>query len=161
MQYKPEDNPHAMEAGNKLSYGWITVIAGAIIVCVAGNFQYSFGVFLKPLIHRFGWSRASISLCASIRNIITGIAGPIAGFVQRQRRPVRHVIKGQLVACSGKVDDDGDFALKLRYRFRSPSGQILTGQTSQIRNDLKGAKLPKPGTRIAVYYRSDQSYLLL
>lgn len=81
----------------------------------------------------------------------------------RRGGTARHkcVIRGQVISCSGYRDGDGDYNLKLRYRFRSPSGQRITGQISQIRNDLAGADLPGPGTPVAVYYRSERSHLLL
>jgi hypothetical protein len=107
------------------------------------------------------------------RNWQTGVAGGATmllvvllavGSVQRQR-PARargkRLIRGQIVACNGTMDDDGDFILKVRYRFRTPTGRTLTSQTSQIRNDLKMATLPPAGTPVAVYYRSDRSFVLL
>lgn len=63
----------------KLSRGWVTVIAGTFIVFIAGNFQYSFGAFVKPLVDNFGWSRAAISGCVTIRSIISGLTSPLVG----------------------------------------------------------------------------------
>ena len=87
----------------------------------------------------------------------------IVSLVQRLTGPDRdkQVIRGQVVTCTGYVDEDGDYNLKLRYRFVSPSGQTITAQTAQIRNDLRNKALPPPGTPVAVYYLSDRSYLLL
>jgi len=39
-------------------YGWIMVAAGFLIELVTYGSMYSFGVFLKPLAHEFGWTRA-------------------------------------------------------------------------------------------------------
>jgi hypothetical protein len=87
----------------------------------------------------------------------------IVGLVQRLTGPDRdrQVIRGQVVRCAGYRDEDGDYNLKLSYRFVSPSGQTITAQTAQIRNDLRNKALPPPGTPVAVYYLSDRSYLLL
>lgn len=78
--------------------------------------------------------------------------------VQREWR----VQRGQLIECSGKLDEDGDFKIRLRYRFRTPGGQVIVGKTSQIRNDLKESPLPRPGAPVAVYYcMRDGVYRLL
>lgn len=77
------------------------------------------------------------------------------------KRNGKQVLKGQIVSCTSHMDQDGDLNLKFRYRFRSPSGEIITGQISQIRNDLKNKALPDEGTSVAVYYRSDKSHRLL
>ena len=65
----------------KVSYAWIATIAGAFIVFIAGNYQYAFGVFLKPLINEFGWSRAAISAAVTFRHIGSSIASPFAGIL--------------------------------------------------------------------------------
>ncbi|MBN2305262.1 MAG: DUF3592 domain-containing protein [Anaerolineae bacterium] len=83
------------------------------------------------------------------------------GSMQSNHDRQNRVLKGQVTACSGVIDGDGDFNFKLRYRFRSPSGQVITAQISQIRNDLKDADLPDVGTPVAVYYKNDRSYALL
>ena len=63
MQYEGdqiESNPSDTEAKGKLYYGWAVAIAGAVVVMAASNFQYTFGVFVQPIIDKFGWSRAAI-----------------------------------------------------------------------------------------------------
>ncbi|MBI5960676.1 MAG: HEAT repeat domain-containing protein [Chloroflexi bacterium] len=89
----------------------------------------------------------------------------LLGSLQRSRpyllRGGWRLLKGQLVACQGRLDDDGDYKLALRYRFRTPSGRVITGQIRQIRNDLKGRALPRPGTPLAVYYRNVKTHRLL
>ncbi len=89
----------------------------------------------------------------------------VLGVLQRTRphllRGGWRLIKGQIVACQGRADDDGDFKLVLRYRFRSPSKRVITTQVRQIRNDLRNKPLPRPGSPVAVYYRSDKKYRML
>jgi hypothetical protein len=82
------------------------------------------------------------------------------GQARRVQRGWR-VLRGQLVECSGRLDEDGDFKIRLRYRFRASDGQVIDGQTSQIRNDLNDSALPAPGAPVAVYYRRDGVYRLL
>lgn len=78
-----------------------------------------------------------------------------------QRRPNKHIIRGQVVSSTGHKDTDGDFNIKLRYRFQSPGGRTVVDQTSHIRNDLDKSSLPRPGTPIVVYYQNEQTYRLL
>ena len=73
----------------------------------------------------------------------------------------KQILWGRALACTGRMDEDGDFYLKLRYSFRTPAGETITGQLSQIRNDLKRTRLPEPGTPLAIYYRSNASYRVL
>jgi hypothetical protein len=84
-------------------------------------------------------------------------------FNRRNRSPRgKRMLRGEIVSCTGQTDRDGDFTVKIRYRFRSPaSGTTLTAHSSQVRNDLKGATLPGSGTPVAIYYVSDKSYRLL
>jgi len=85
--------------------------------------------------------------------------------VLRRRRALRivppAVLTGQVIACEGALDDEGDFKVKVRFRFLPPQGQALTGQARQIRNDLRDRPLPPVGAPVAVYYRHEQSYRLL
>lgn len=85
--------------------------------------------------------------------------------IRRRRRALRieapAILTGQLIACEGVMDEDGDYKVRVSFRFRSPSGQTLTGQARQIRNDLRSRPLPPVGAPVAVYYRHDRSYRLL
>jgi hypothetical protein len=85
--------------------------------------------------------------------------------ILRRRRALRieapAILTGQLLACEGAEDDDGDFKVRVSFRFRSPSGQTLTGQARQIRNDLRARPLPPVGAPVAIYYRHDRSYRML
>jgi len=85
----------------------------------------------------------------------------LIGGIRGWRRGGKRVIKGQIVSCTSHVDQDGDLNIKFRYRFRSPSGDMITGLISQIRTDLKNKALPDEGTPVAVFYRSDKSHTLL
>ncbi len=104
----------------------------------------------------------------TLRNQRTWLAGGLTGLVlvafaasAIQRRPDKIVIRGQVVAASSTRDADGDHHLKLRCRFRAPTGRSFTFQASRIRNDITPDGVPKPGTPVAVYYRSDRSFTLL
>lgn len=91
---KQAENSRPTKAGRRLSYGWVVAIAGASILLVAGNFQYSFGVFVKPLINNFGWSRAAISGCVSIRSIASGLGSPAVGAFSDRYGPRKFILLG-------------------------------------------------------------------
>jgi MFS family permease len=84
----------ATTAKGGLSYGWIAVIAGAFIVFIAGNFQYSFGVFVKPLADKFGWSRAAISGTVTTRSIVGSLTSAITGVLNDKYGPKRLILIG-------------------------------------------------------------------
>jgi len=81
----------------KLRYGWVVAIAGCVILVAAQNIQYSFGVFLKPLINQFGWSRTAISGCVTIRSIIGGSMSPISGALSDRYGPKNLIFMGVLI----------------------------------------------------------------
>jgi hypothetical protein len=57
--------------GSRFYYGYIIVIASTLILIGALGLHYAFGVFFKPLISEFAWSRAvtsgAVSLSLSFR----------------------------------------------------------------------------------------------
>ena len=96
-----ESNPVTTEA--TFFYGWVVAIAGAIALMVTGNFQYSFGVFVKPLVDKFGWSRAAISVSVSARYISTGLVSPIAGALSDRYKPRIFILTGIFIVALGYV----------------------------------------------------------
>lgn len=87
-------------------------------------------------------------------------------WVVRRQRPYllargRRLLRGEMVSCAGREDDDGDFKLMIEFRFRSPSGSVIVHRASQIRNDLRRMPLPGAGTPVAIYYRNDRAFRLL
>jgi hypothetical protein len=98
-----------------------------------------------------------------VMGVILGLL--ILGSIQRRRPagpPVgRQLLRGRVVACTGMLDADGDFNVKLRYQFQTPAGRTRVEQLSRIRNDLKKARLPDRGTPVAVYYVNEKTHRLL
>jgi MFS family permease len=92
-----ENNFPLSAVQRKLPYGWVVAIAGCVIIVAAQNIQYSFGVFLKPLINQFGWSRTAISGCVTIRSILGGTMSPIAGALSDRYGPKKLIFMGVLI----------------------------------------------------------------
>jgi MFS family permease len=66
----------------KIFHGWWIVLATSIICGLGfGTWLYSFGVFFKPMMAEFGWTRAMTAGAYSLRSIQGGIASPILGWV--------------------------------------------------------------------------------
>jgi len=63
----------------KFFYGYIIVIAGFLIMMIAFGTQYSFGVFFKPILNEFGWTRAETSGPYSLYMITYGVFCVVTG----------------------------------------------------------------------------------
>ncbi len=96
-----ESEPPAGKAGGELSYGWVVALVGSAIVMATNNFHYAAGVFLKPLISQFGWSRAAISGSVSTMSILTGVIGPFTGRLSDRYGPRKLIIIGVLLTGLG------------------------------------------------------------
>jgi predicted MFS family arabinose efflux permease len=60
-------------------YGYIIVIASFFITLVVYAVQYAFGVFFKPMLSEFGWTRALTSGAFSLSWIVQGIMAIVMG----------------------------------------------------------------------------------
>lgn len=60
-------------------YGYIIVIAGFLVMVITWGAAHSFGVFLKPMIADFGWTRAMASGAYSVSMFISGFFFVITG----------------------------------------------------------------------------------
>ncbi|MEW6142945.1 MAG: MFS transporter [Chloroflexota bacterium] len=90
-----------MKRPPRLYYGWIVAIAGAFVLLTASNFQYIFGVFVKPMANTFDWSRSAISGIASVRSVVFGILSPITGTLTDRHGPRRLVLGGVIISGLG------------------------------------------------------------
>jgi MFS family permease len=62
-----------------VAYGWLIVGTSALLMGGFWGAMGSFGVFLKPLIAEFGWSRAITSGAMSIAQVVYGLTAIIMG----------------------------------------------------------------------------------
>ena len=60
-------------------YGYIVVGLSFLVMLVAFGLMDSFGVFVKPLLNTFGWSRATTSAAYSMSFLIFGFVGIVMG----------------------------------------------------------------------------------
>jgi MFS transporter, OFA family, oxalate/formate antiporter len=69
----------AHDSPPRFFYGYILVILGFLCLMVAAGSWDSFGVYMKPLLSDYGWTRATISSSYSLSLVIFGGIGVIAG----------------------------------------------------------------------------------
>ena len=60
-------------------FGWVIVLASLVLLVGSFGTQLTFGVFLKPLVAEFGWSRAAASGAMSLAMGISGVIGVVMG----------------------------------------------------------------------------------
>ncbi len=63
----------------KFFYGYVVVFASFIVMTMVFGANYSFGIFFKPLIADFGWTKALTSGAYSLSTFVSGIFGIFAG----------------------------------------------------------------------------------
>jgi len=86
----------------RIFYGWWIVLATNLICLLGfGTWLYSFGVFFKPMMNEFGWTRAMTSGAASLRSIEGGVAGPVVGWAVDKYGARRVIIFGGIVSGLG------------------------------------------------------------
>ncbi|MFC1986784.1 hypothetical protein ACFLWC_07360, partial [Chloroflexota bacterium] len=64
---------------SRLFYGYIIVLAAFFILMIVFGAEISFGVFLKPLLDEFGWTRTVISGAYSLKMVLSGVFAIVAG----------------------------------------------------------------------------------
>lgn len=70
-------------------YGYIVVVAAFLIMLVAFGSRYAFGVFFKPVLTEFGWTRASTAGAFSLSMFIEGLLGIAMGGLNDRFGPRR------------------------------------------------------------------------
>jgi MFS family permease len=69
----------AEERNPPIFYGYIVVAAAFVIWFITWGMQQTFGVFFKPMLEAFAWSRAETSGARSLNAGISGLLGIFAG----------------------------------------------------------------------------------
>ncbi len=81
-------------------YGWIIVAASFLVLMNYGIF-YSYGVFFKPLIAEFGWSRAETSLAFSFYLLTYSTAAILMGWLSDRYGPRLPILLAALLIGGG------------------------------------------------------------
>jgi MFS transporter, OFA family, oxalate/formate antiporter len=84
-------------------YGWIVVAAATIILTINFGIQYSFGIFFKPLVTDFGWSRGTTSVIQSLYLVCYAFTALTSGWLVEKFGTTRVLATGNFIAGLGLV----------------------------------------------------------
>ena len=84
-------------------YGYGVLLACFFIIMLVFGAQASFGVFFKPMLTEFHWTRAATSLPFSLNLILCGVFGIIAGRISDRVGPRLVVTVGGIILGSGYI----------------------------------------------------------
>ena len=99
MKTRKEMN-QALKTKKPLFYGYIIVAVIFVIQVLMFGSNATVGVFFKPMINEFGWSRALISGAFSFARIVSGLSGIVWGWFNDRTGPrVVITICGALVGA--------------------------------------------------------------
>ena len=79
---------------HRFFYGWVIAGVASLVMVVCFGVQYSFGIFFKPLIAEFGWTRAETSGIFSVYMVTRGCFSILMGFFCDKYGPRRTVAIG-------------------------------------------------------------------
>ncbi|MDD5127481.1 MAG: MFS transporter [Dehalococcoidales bacterium] len=68
--HKP--SPSTEAKAPRFFYGYVIVLASFLVLMIVFGAQYSFGVFFKPVLSEFGWTRAATSGAYALNTILMG-----------------------------------------------------------------------------------------
>lgn len=74
-----QDLPYPPERKQKFFYGYVIVVASILILIASQSTRFAFGVFFKPVLTEFGWTRAMTSSAFSLCTIMEGFFSIVMG----------------------------------------------------------------------------------
>lgn len=81
-------------------YGWVVILAAALMMFGASGARFSFGIFVKPLQEEFGWERAALAGAASVTLLLSGLLRPLAGYLADRYGAKVVCLSGVLIAST-------------------------------------------------------------
>jgi MFS family permease len=85
----------------RLQYGWVVVVAGALMGCVAIGALFSLAVFLQPMSDATGWSRTGISTAMTLDFLTMGVSAFGWGALTDRVGPRPVVLAGAVLTGAG------------------------------------------------------------
>lgn len=84
-----------------LHRAWWVALVTFLVLLAAASFRASMGVLLVPLEAEFGWTRAELSLAASVNLVVYGVTAPFAAALMEQFGVKRVVVGGLALISAG------------------------------------------------------------
>jgi MFS family permease len=84
-------------------WGWYVVLGAFLVLAVNYGVRYSFGIFLKPMVEEYGWSRSVISLGASFNMFVYSVCSIFVGKMVDRVPPGRIIMAGALIVSLSLV----------------------------------------------------------
>jgi MFS transporter, OFA family, oxalate/formate antiporter len=81
-----------------LNQRWAQLVMGIICMAMVANLQYGWTLFVNPMSHRFGWSRAAIQVAFSIFVLCETWLVPVEGWLMDKFGPRPVVLVGGILA---------------------------------------------------------------
>ena len=84
LDHSPDPNGSRLVVKNEKSfpyYGYFVVLFSFIIMVILWGIFHSFGVYFKPMISEFGWTRALTSGAFSLAAILSGVVAAFMGWL--------------------------------------------------------------------------------
>ncbi|MBM3939811.1 MAG: MFS transporter [SAR202 cluster bacterium] len=97
----PAESPKARRG---LFYGWYIVAASVFSNAIMSAAYYNgFSAFFLPIESHFGWSRKAISGALSLRQVESGLLGPVVGFLVDKLGARKLIIAGAIISGLGLI----------------------------------------------------------
>jgi MFS transporter, OFA family, oxalate/formate antiporter len=90
----PSNKPH-------INYSYVVLTASFFIMAIVYGAQFSFGVFFKPILTDFGWSRAETAGAVALGMIVSGLLSIVSGRVSDKFGPKLIVSTGTVIISAG------------------------------------------------------------
>jgi MFS family permease len=89
-------SPSTPRSGTSSNYGYVMVVAGFVILLLNVGMLVAIGVFFKPILNEFGWTRAITSGPISLSYLVSGIVYIFSGILADRFGP-RKVITAHVI----------------------------------------------------------------
>lgn len=90
-----------MTVNGRLFYGYVIVLLAMLVMAITWGSFYSFGVFFKPVLAEFGWSRAATSVGYSLGFMLAGLFSIVTGRLSDRYGPRIVITMSGLLIASG------------------------------------------------------------
>jgi MFS family permease len=121
--------PSDIKRRPQIYYGFIVLAACFFIMTLVYGAQGSFGVFFKPMLNEFGWTRAETSGPFALNMVFSGILSIFAGRLSDRFGPRKVVLFGCLIISLGYLLS---FGINHLWQFYLYFGVVVAAGQSSI-----------------------------